>query len=194
MLSQSISEQFRQRGLCCLFYLVHTRNVISILERGILSYNKVEEFKMPHESIADSGVQGQRKHLHNFVPLFLARRNPMLWRVQDKPISYVRVRLEVADKDGALFTDGNAACNETQFYSEPSDVTKIPWDVVLGRRWTGKRIVDGKRKRSAEVLVPERIETSYIIDVRCKNRADFETSRDFAHLLVEDPQALAPYG
>lgn len=200
MPSPRLSAELRHKGLDCLLYLAHPANITSILEHGILSYNRVGRARIQHQSIADQGVQGRRtrtvrvtgRSLHDYVPLFMARRNPMLWRVQSHPLCYVRVSLDAADKDGTVFSDGNAACDETDFYQNASDIDKVPWDVVLGRRWTGSRIIDGKRKRAAEVLIPELIETSYILDIRCQRLDNLDVPVGLSHLLVRDPSFLVP--
>lgn len=56
---------------------------------------------------------------------------------------------------GVVFTDGNAASDATQFYNNTEDLNKIDWEVLKAERWT--ELPDGKRKRCAEVLVPDSI-------------------------------------
>lgn len=97
-----LSEALARHGLECLVCLTHPANVESILNRGLLSYNQVTQLKAPHESLANISVQWRRnrtvfgRSLHDYVPLYLARRNPMLWAVSPHPHVYVRVKLEAA--------------------------------------------------------------------------------------------------
>jgi hypothetical protein len=122
----------------------------------------------------------------------MAQRNPMLWAVQSYPLSYIRISLEVADKKGSAFCDGNAASHETHFYCDPHEIDKVPWDVVLGTRWTGSQIIDGKRKRCAEILIPELVETSYILDIRCQSLDNLDVPVGVRHMLIIDPSFLVP--
>jgi hypothetical protein len=116
----------------------------------------------------------------------------MLLAVSDKARAYIRIALEVADKPGVIFTSGNAASNDTSFESGPFKVHIVHWDVVLSKRWTGRNYPDGKRQRCAEVLVPDLVETKYILDIRCLNLQDVRLPQALSHLLREDPASLAP--
>lgn len=157
------SEIIRRKGLDCLLYLVHPDNLESIMRHGILPYNMVRRRGLPHTSIASEAVQERREFYvagvscHDFVPLYLARRNPMLWAIGDQPRAYIRVRLEVADEEDVIFADGNAASNSTGFVRGDYGAQRLPWNVILAPRWTGSQYPDGKRQRCSEVLVPRPI-------------------------------------
>src|SRR5271155_1770211 len=137
------SQIMREKRLDCLLYLVHPDNLESIMRYGILSYNEVRHLGLVHRSIANEEVQQRRNfHInglscHDFVPLYLARRNPMLLAIKDQPRAYIRIRLEVADEEGVTFADGNAASDSTGFVPGDFGVRRLPWDVILARRWTG---------------------------------------------------------
>src|ERR1700684_3379813 len=115
------SEIIRAKGLDSLLYLVHPDNLESIMCHGILPYNVVRRRGLSHASLASERVQQRRDFditgvsLHDFVPLYLARRNPMLWAIGDQPPAYIRIQLEVADEEDVIFADGNAASNSTAF-------------------------------------------------------------------------------
>src|SRR5208282_6504067 len=131
------SQIMREKGLDCLLYLVHPDNLESIMCHGILPYNMVRHHGLAHESIASAEVQHRRDFCitgvscHDFVPLYLARRNPMLWAIEDQPRAYIRVRLEVADEEDVIFADGNAASSSTGFVRGDFGARKLPWDVIL---------------------------------------------------------------
>lgn len=192
-----LSEALRGRGLECLLFLAHPTNVESILRNGILSYNCIKRMRIPHQSIANVGVQWRRdrivfgRSIHDHVPLYLARRNPMLWAVQSHPRAYIRVKLEAADKPGTIFSDGNAASDATCFFQTVSDVYNIPWEVIFARRWTGRSFPDGKRERCAEVLVPDCVEPEFIIEVRCDQAQNVSLPTEFRDRLISDPQFIS---
>lgn len=193
METQTLSGALRRRGLKHLLYLCHPANLESILRNGILSYNSIRRRRIPHQSIANVGVQWRRnrtefsRSIHDNVPLYLARRNPMLWAVKSHPRVYVRVRLEVADKPGTIFSDGNAASGSTRFFQHLADVDKIPWDVVFAKKWTGRNFPDGTRQRCAEVLVPDCVEPEFITEVRCDQSQKVLLPADLRCHLLTDP-------
>ena len=127
VMSAPLSTRLRNHAVECFYYWAHPANVKSILENGVLSYNLVRDSNLPHESLAEPGVQIRRDRmllisglsLHSYVPLYLVRRNPMLWAIKDRPRVCVRIDLTVADKPGTLFTDGNAASGVTRVFSNP---------------------------------------------------------------------------
>jgi len=202
----NLSDELNRKGLECLFYLTHLENLPSILERGILSYNRVQKNKIQLNSIANPGVQLRRIRqvivrpdfvsrglLHDFVPLYMVSRNPMLWAVHDNPLAYIRISLKVADIEGTVFSNGNAAAEATKFYADPSDVERLPWDVIFGQKWTGGKIVDGRRKRCAEILIPDVVENRFFLDIRCnRDPESLAVPSQFRSFLKFDPQFLEP--
>jgi ssDNA thymidine ADP-ribosyltransferase, DarT len=199
-MSIPLSNLLRKLGTDCLHYWVHPSNVKSILERGILPYNYVHRAQLQHESLAARGVQARRNRitlvserpLHDYVPLYLVRRTPMLWAIRNQPRVCVRVNVSVSDKPGTLFTDGNAASEATRFFTEPSSVLEMPWDVLRRKRWTGMQVQDGARKRSAEILVPEAVEVEYILDVICSPLQEIEFPLGHRGLREDKPWFLEP--
>jgi hypothetical protein len=187
------SEIIREKGLDCLLYLVHPDNLDSIARLGILPYNAVRRLGLMHTSIANETIQQLRDFsisgdsCHDFVPLYLARRNPMLWAIGDRPRAYIRIRLEVADTNDVIFADGNAASDRTGFVRGDYGAQRLPWDVVLASRWTGAQYPDGTRQRCFEVLVPNPITCDQFLDIR----GDFSKPVVFPHeqvsLLRHDP-------
>ncbi|MBK8981087.1 MAG: DUF4433 domain-containing protein [Ignavibacteria bacterium] len=75
-----------------------------------------------------------------------------------------------------LFTDGNAASNETHFFDNFSEAySKIHWDVFDAIYWNN--FPDGRRKRNSEVLVFNHIETAYFKRIAVNNNLMFEKLR-----------------
>lgn len=191
------SEIMREKGLDCLLYLVHPENLESIILHGILPYNIVHQRSLTHRSIASAEVQQRRcfyitgVSCHDFVPLYLARRNPMLWAIGDRARAYIRVRLEVADGEDVVFADGNAASDDTNFNKGDFGVRRLPWEVILGRKWTGSRFPDGKRQRCSEVLVPRPITCDQFLDIRGDMSQQFSFPTDKRHMLRDDPDFVS---
>jgi hypothetical protein len=116
----------------------------------------------------------------------------MLWEIRNRPHVFIRVGLEVADNPGTLFTDGNAASDATQFFADRHDIYKVPWGILHRNRWTGSYVLDGRRKRCAEVLIPDKIEMRFILDVVCSPTQEIEFPLGSRHLRVDKPDFLEP--
>jgi hypothetical protein len=195
-----LSRQLRRHGVESFYYWAHPANVASILEYGLLSYNVIHDCNLRHRSLAAPGVQARRDRvlsisglsLHSYVPLYLVRRTPMLWAIRNQPRVCIRIDLVAGDKPGTLFTDGNAASEVTQIFSEVTFVNEVPWEVLHRRRWTGAQVQDGTRRRCAEVLVPYLIETKYVLDIVCHPLAEVDFPLGYRHLRENKPNFLEP--
>ncbi len=159
-----------------LYYITHVDNLPSILEKGILSLEKIEEERVHTTHIYNTEIVNRRKEkntpdrksLWNYANLYFQPRNPMMYRVvhekkkRAKDLAVVPVTIKVLQTPGAFITDGNAANDPTQFYT-PSDGLKMieqQWKIVQSEWWNN---LDGsKRKIMAECLVPQRVDPEFI--------------------------------
>ena len=114
--------------------------------------------------IADLNVVARRSErvvfsrpLHDYVPLYFTPRNPMLYVRRDMQDDIVILCLDrnLIFGDGAVFTDGNAASNPTSFFNDLRHLGSLDWQCIRAERWN--EFEDGRRKRCAEVLVPDHI-------------------------------------
>ncbi len=65
------------------------------------------------------------------------------------------VEKEILCSPGVVFTDGNVAASETRFFNSLDGLGELDWGCLEAKLWTDYD--DGKRKRCAEVLVPDHI-------------------------------------
>ena len=147
-----------------LYHITHLDNLNSIAMHGLLSHERAHADHNPAD-ISDPDVQERRtrsdpihqKPLHEYVPLYFQLKNPMLYRRRKlrSELAVLCIDSRVIQKPDVIFTDGNAASSETSFYRDPADLDELDWDCIWAQYWTN--FEDGKRKRCAEVLVPERI-------------------------------------
>ena len=153
--------------LWSLYYFSFRENLISLLDRGILSKNEVRKQGISAGSFAEESVQNRRRNvdvvltshtkipLHDLVPLYLAPRTPALSARRDKQeeLFFIDVSLGVLFDpcNEFAFTDGNAASSQTQFFRSLHHLDKIPWDVIQAEYWSD--LPDGRRRRCAEFLV-----------------------------------------
>lgn len=156
--------ELRNYRIRYLYYIAPLENLKSIATHGLLSHNRAHADHSPAD-ISDPDVQKRRmrrdpiyqKPLHDYVPLYFRARNPMLSRRRSlqSELAVLYIDRRMMQNPGAIFTDGNAASNRTSFYSDLADLDKLDWDCIWAPDWT--KFEDGRRKRCAEVLVPELI-------------------------------------
>ena len=171
-----IEEILDKYGIDHLYYIAPVSNIPSILARGILSFNRVQ--KIEHQDFSMRYVQKRReeeipgtgKEIHDYVPLYFATHTPMqrvlIFGTKNKPRSISCIELafivlngsSIFQQPGVIFTDGNAASEKTGFYTNLADLEKLDWDIIRRRSGTTR---DYKRKKAAEVLVPNFIPVTY---------------------------------
>ncbi|HRI85565.1 MAG TPA: DarT ssDNA thymidine ADP-ribosyltransferase family protein, partial [Ignavibacteria bacterium] len=102
-------------------------------------------------------------YLHNYVPLYFIPHTHTFYNFIDQQEKFFFIELDLKkllSNKKCLFTNGNAASNETQFFEDFSEANdQIPWEVIVARYWNN--FPDGKRKKNSEVLVLNHIETIY---------------------------------
>lgn len=158
---------------------------------GLISFNAVR--RVPHFSIADQKIQrrrgrrnceidGRQKQLdiHDFVPMFIAKHTPMQYvittsaptkgrnaKVRNKELIFLLVDPSKAlQVPGMLIANGNAAANDTCFFSTPSSLSEIDWDTIASpNEYPQCYDHEWQRCKSAEVLVPETVPVTYICGV-----------------------------
>ncbi|MDE0502745.1 MAG: DUF4433 domain-containing protein, partial [Candidatus Poribacteria bacterium] len=166
-----------------LYYITHINNLHSILEKGILSHERIEQLGLGYTSIYNEGVVSKRRNkstpggesLWHYANLYFQPRNPMMYSIvstRDKEnLVVIGISKEVLYEHGVLFTDGNAANAPTQFYSQ-SDGLKIlkqQWNAIRNDWWNKD---DGsKRKIMAECLVPNSVNSKHINSLFVVNTA-----------------------
>jgi O-acetyl-ADP-ribose deacetylase (regulator of RNase III) len=172
-----------------LYYITHIENLPSILQRGILSHQNVEELNVSYTPIYDRGIVSKRKDkctpernsLWEYANLYFQPRNPMMYRVvhetDKRNIAVIGVKPVVLQNPGVLITDGNAANDPTQFFSvvEGLKILEKQWKIIQNDWWND---LDGsKRKIMAECLIPEQISPDFVhsifvVDHTTKNLAE----------------------
>lgn len=117
-------------------------NILSVLEHGILSYERAAKLK--HHSVAMHEVQDRRDKkqvphglkLHQYANLYFHAGNPMLYKRKDdaENICVLRISTEVLQIEGVVITDCNAASQYVRFY-HPSQIFYLT--SMLSLQWIG---------------------------------------------------------
>lgn len=159
-----------------LYYITANRNIQSVLRHGILSFNRAKRFH--HISLAHSKVQKIREkkkvpggaQLHDYANLYICARNPMLFYLvkNDNPanICVLRINSEVIYLNNVVISDRNAARYEVRFAPAPEGLGIIDYNKTFARYWTNSSQLvaeDLKARKCAEVLVPNSIDSEFVI-------------------------------
>lgn len=158
-------------------------NIASVLQHGILS-NELAE-RIPHRSVAMSVIQDRRDQvmipnglmLHQYANLYIDARNPMLYKRKDEDVVVLKVDCRILDLPDVVVSDQNASSSYVRFYEPDEAMHKLDFDMIFARSWEADNQFEYWRKKSAkcaEVLIPGKIEPSYIIAAAVKNDADKE--------------------
>ena len=174
-MSRKRNEEFRTREL---YYITHIDNVPSILERGILSHDRVEEDQLKYTPIYDEQIVANRQSrlvpdgrtLWSFANLYFQPRNAMLYRVahekNPEDIAIVAVRREIMDNPDTYFSTGNAAHSQSNILNRTEaakDLMPIVKEAVAREWWSE---ADGsKRTMVAECLVPNVVGSDFVQSV-----------------------------
>ena len=147
-----------------LYYLLPVENMESVCRNGLLSHNSAHRSGLVRRDIADPRVNSLRANksalgrpLHDYVPLYFTPKNPMLYRRRaiQEDIAILCLDKDLLFQDGVIFSDGNAASNRTRFFDDIQYLSMLDWSCIRAVRWNG--FPDGRRKRCAEVLVPDHV-------------------------------------
>jgi len=166
-----------------LYYITHIDNIPSILSRGILSHELVEEQHVQFTPIYDPQIVSNRrgrfapdgKSLWEFANLYFQPRNPMLYRVisekDKKSIAIVSVSPQVLNIPGTFIATGNAASPLSDILPVKDGLEAITQisDIINSDWW---REEDGsKRKIMAECLIPSVVAPDFIHSIYVTSRS-----------------------
>lgn len=156
-----------------LFNIMPIENIASVLEHGILSFERTTQ--LPHATVAMADIQDRRDTkvvpgglaLHKYANLYFDARNPMMSKRRDQAASLcvLTISADVLGIDGVVLTDQNAASDYVRFLSV-EQIEIIDFDMVFARDWRhpDNRIAYWRHKsaKCAEVLIPHVVPPEYI--------------------------------
>jgi ssDNA thymidine ADP-ribosyltransferase, DarT len=166
-----------------LHFIAPIANLASILVDGILCHR--DAASRSHISIAMAEVQSIRaavkvpdgtprgRPLHTYANLYIHARNPMMFvrKGAHESTCVLQISTDVLDLPGVMIADGNAGSRGgyTLFTPMPAGLEQLDADLALAEYWTSPNYFEyceRKRKRCAEVLVPDRVPSDYILGAR----------------------------
>lgn len=181
----------RREDVTELQYITDLRNLPSIIQLGLLSYEKAS--RITHHSVAMDEIQtihtgktvpGGRP-LHQYANLYFSARNPMMYKRKDqhRNICVLRIDSSVLDLPKAIVCNGNAASQYTWFRPVNTGLAHLDAELIFSRDWRHPDIRVYYQQRSAkcaELLIPDKLDPSYItgIYVSCAENKD-NLSKDY---------------
>ncbi len=170
----TLSEHLKAYGIISLWNVTHLYNLESILSNGILCKNLICKRSLNYEDISNQRVQSRRHPIydsngkiifdpHDHVPLFFVDNTPMLNLTSrgNSEVILLEISTQAADTTGVRFSNANIAASDHRLYTDPNDLQNLDWNIIKSRR--GASFTDEwKRKRAAEVLIPQICPPSFI--------------------------------
>lgn len=164
-----------------LHYITLIANVPSIMKKGILSHALSKN--LPHESLAMEEIQSKRKNkqipgarkLHEYANLYFDAHNPMLSKRRDRNnrICVLSVDPSVLDLPNVIISDQNASSNYVRFYPVKTGLGALNKNIIYAPFWLhpDNQLEEWAHKsaKCAEVLIPDRIESKYILSAYVAN-------------------------
>lgn len=176
-----------------LYHLTHLSNVPGISRRGLLCRSRIHTESLPYVDLSDSSCQARRTNrqigeesvnLHDYVPLFLNPRNPMLYRLlchlRESGHSGELVILEISGEPAqwqtSLLADGIASSSNTQLFhaGDPAAEEALDWSAIRCSSWCDAP-VQVRRQTMAEVLVNRALPPGHIRKVWLQKPAALHT-------------------
>ena len=145
--------------------MTHIDNLDSILKYGLLSHNN----SYKKVDISNKEVNSRRnklepiynKNLHDYVPFYFNPRNAMLYRNQkmfDENIIILGFSKDLLLLEDSIFTNGNAASDDTIYSNDINYLLKMDWDSIYSRSWYGSDNESFiKWSMMAEVLIYKKV-------------------------------------
>ncbi len=173
---QPLFRQIHDRFfLTAASHMTHTENLRSIFHaRGLLAYNKVNN--LPHTDLSNEDVQRGRSEkivpptgrpLHDYVPLYFGLKTPMVAcnQAKNEDLIFLRFSLDILAHEGVVFTDGNARSNSTKFYlfNGIESLSVLDAKVIQSVKYSTDP--EMKRKKQAEILVPDFLSIDQVHDI-----------------------------
>lgn len=154
-----------------LYHLTSVDNLASIIEHGLLSHNRAYREGREPTDISLQSVNDRRGKWHDYAPLYFNPKNPMLYRRQyEYNIAIIFFDRNLIFQNGVVFTDGNAAHGATKDFNDIREISKLDWQCIHADRYN--TFPDGRRKRCAEVLIPDMIPPQHIEQIAVRTRRD----------------------
>jgi hypothetical protein len=131
-----------------------------------------------YTNLANEDVQAGRaavtinvtnKPLHDYVPLYMGFKTPMVAVNQkhNEELLFLRFSLDILSSGGVVISNGNARAHETEFrlFKTIDDLKFLDIQSIRAVKYAHDGEV--KRKKQSEVLIPDRLSVASIFEIIC---------------------------
>ena len=172
-----------------LYHLTHVDNLKSVHNLGLHSRSRTSEEGYTTTQIANLEVLNRRKQkvvpisgrrLPDYVPLFFTPQAPMLYSDEVTPVqdetAILCLDYSLLLRRDVIFTDGNASSYRTRFFNDLRFIDCLDWTNCIRDRsnpihfYSQQEFDEWKRKRAAEILVPDWISFTHVKSIVVKNQ------------------------
>ena len=168
-----------------LHYITPLKNLVSIMQHGILSHERAEKIK--HESVAMQEIQDLRadvvlpnhRKLHSYANVYIYARNKMMSKIREhhRGLCVLRLDRRILNHSTAIVSDQNASSKYVRFSEVIAGLGRIDKDTVFADSWIypEDQISEWRHGSAmcAEVLILDRILPNFItgVYVSCEESA-----------------------
>lgn len=174
-------EIYHKYELGPIQHMTSINNLSSILQAGaIISKNNINKNGITIIDISNQSVQTGRSNknvigtnftLHDFVPLYWARKTPMglVLKEKNEEIIFLRFSTDILGMLECYISDGNAYDSKTiiKKFTQLSDLDFLSPKLINARYFAENE--ESKRIKQAEVLVFDRLPINNLLDIVCIN-------------------------
>jgi hypothetical protein len=150
-----------------------------ILKDGLMSHNLVRTYV----DISNNDVNKRRSrtdnphkiNLHQYVPLYFNPRNAMLFSCQKQfgeDIVILEIDNEEISNDYTLFSEGNAARQDSKITTNKLDLANFKWEAINSSAWSDNYSgvdINLKSLMMSECLILNSLNSQHILRIFCSN-------------------------
>jgi hypothetical protein len=164
------------------YHFTHISNIPNILKMGLLSHEKLSSSGVQNSDYSNKEIKSKRERkeeiygrkINEYVPLYINPKNPFMGSKAIVPVFSEMVLIEVLPHvlvqiTETLFSDGNAAMEETKLYDNIEKFDVLDWKQINDGLWAVK--TDSQRIMCSEVLVPDEIAPYYMQRIIVQNKS-----------------------
>ncbi|MFT6506951.1 MAG: hypothetical protein ACJAUK_001040 [Colwellia polaris] len=162
-----------------LYHMTHISNLKGILKDGLMSHNLVRTYV----DISNNDVNKRRSrtdnphkiNLHQYVPLYFNPRNAMLFSCQKQfgeDIVILEIDNEEISNDYTLFSEGNAARQDSKITTNKLDLANFKWEAINSSAWSDNYSgvdINLKSLMMSECLILNSLNSQHILRIFCSN-------------------------
>ncbi len=175
LMSDFYSEINSKYYLNSFYHMTRIANISGMIGANeIKAKNRIDEDQ--YKKMSNDDVQSIRAKkivfglsLHDYVPLYIGFKTPMVAvnKHQNEDFVFMRFSLEILKIPGSVIADGNAATSSTKFiqFKNIEDLACLDITTIRGVKYAGDQEL--RRKKQAEILVPNGLSLAYLLDIVC---------------------------